>query len=73
MNQFILVEGVAAPPEGEALYAVRLIDCRTDEVPSLNGLPLSVLTRAPRAAVRSLMRGRDRHLWRTEVEQIGLN
>lgn len=70
MNQFILAEGVTLQPEGEGLYAVRLIDCRTGEVPSLNGIPLSVLTRAPRAAVRSFMRGRNRQLWRTEVEAV---
>jgi hypothetical protein len=70
MNQFILQEGVMAQPEGERLFSVRLIDCRTGEVPSLNGIPLSVLTRAPLAAARSFMRGRNRRLWRTEVEPL---
>ncbi len=70
MNQFILAQGLAAPPEGEGLFAVRLIDRRTGEVPCLNGIPLSVLTRAPRATARSFMRGRNQHLWRTEVEPV---
>lgn len=73
MNQFILTGGIAAKPEGERLFAVRLIDRRTGEVPSLNGIPFSVLTRAPRAAAQSFMRGRNHNLWHTEVEQISPN
>jgi hypothetical protein len=71
MHQFNLNPGNAAKAEGDRFFSVRLIDCRTGEVPSLNGIPLSVLTRAPRAAALSLMHGRNQRLWRTEVEPVG--
>lgn len=58
-------------PDQHRLYAVRLIDRRTGEVPSLNGTPLSQLTHAPQAVAQSLMRGRDRRIWRAEIEPAG--
>ncbi len=73
MNQFTMAKEFDAKPEGELLFSVRLIDCRTNEVPRLNGEPLSVLTRAPRAAALSFMRGRNRRLWRTEIEPVTPN
>lgn len=53
------------------LFSVRLIDRRTGAVPRLNGIPLSLLTRSPRQAVSNLMRGRNRAVWRAEVESVG--
>lgn len=70
MNQLLFSDGIMAPPEGQGLFSVRLIDCRTGEVPSLNGFPFSVLTRAPRAVSQSFLRGRNKRLWRTEVEPV---
>ncbi|WP_199259856.1 hypothetical protein [Paracoccus binzhouensis] len=70
MNQFIVTDGPAVRAEGEQLFSVRLIDRRTGEVPSLNGIPLSVLTHSPRSAVAAFLRGRNRLLWRTEVEPV---
>lgn len=59
-------------PEQARLYAVRLIDRRTGEVPSLNGTPLSQLTRSPQAVAQALMRGRDRSIWCAEIEATGI-
>ena len=70
MHQIWTAQDMSAKPEGNQLYSVKLIDSRTGEVPSLNGNRLSVLTRAPKAAVKALMQGRDRGLWRAEVEPV---
>ncbi|ABL73181.1 MULTISPECIES: hypothetical protein [Paracoccus] len=70
MNQFIVTNGTGANAEEGQLFSVRLIDRRTGEVPSLNGIPLSMLTHSPRAAIAAFMRGRDRLLWRAEVEPV---
>ncbi|MFT4012519.1 MAG: hypothetical protein QM682_03765 [Paracoccus sp. (in: a-proteobacteria)] len=59
-----------ARPETGELFSVRLVDLRTGQVPRLNGIPLSILTHAPRAAVGQLMRGRDRSIWRAEIEPL---
>ncbi|WP_238986738.1 hypothetical protein [Paracoccus sp. MKU1] len=70
MNQFIVTDGPETKVEGQQLFSVRLIDRRTGEVPSVNGIPLSILTQSPRSAVASFMRGRSRMLWRIEVEPV---
>ena len=52
------------------MFAVRLIDRRTGEVPRVNGNPLSLLTRSPRRAVAELLRGRSGPHWQTQVEPL---
>ena len=71
MKQAVEMRSTNTDAEGQQLFLVRLIDRRTGEVPSLNGTMLSVLTHTPRAAVLSFLRGRDRRLWRAEVELVG--
>jgi len=71
MSRPNVTNGTAPNAEGEQLFAVRLIDRRTGEVPNFNGNPLSVLTRSPRAAIADLMSGRNQKLWRAEVEPVG--
>ncbi|QRZ14751.1 hypothetical protein JWJ88_17455 [Paracoccus methylovorus] len=70
MSQFILTKAAIAETEGDQLFSVRLIDRRTGEVPNVNGVPLSLLTMSPRAAVSAFMQGRDQHVWRTEIEPV---
>lgn len=52
------------------VFAVRLIDRRTGEVPRVNGNPLSLLTRSPHRAVAELLQGRNASHWLTQVEPL---
>lgn len=61
----------AAP--GAPLFAIRLIDRRTGEVPRLNGKPISFLTATPRQAVEDLLKDRDRSKWIAQVDPVGLS
>ncbi|HWL58566.1 MAG TPA: hypothetical protein VNQ78_18060 [Paracoccus sp. (in: a-proteobacteria)] len=70
MNRFIAATVMTGSTTGEQLFSVRLIDRRTGEVPSINGIPLRVLTHSPQSAIAELMDGRDRHLWQAEVEPL---
>lgn len=49
---------------------VRLIDRRTGSVHRINGTPLTVFTRNPRAAADELLQGRDPALWEARIEPI---
>lgn len=64
--------GFAVPANGAPVFAIRLIDRRTGEVPRLNGNPIGMLTSTPRLAVEELMRGRDPSKWTAQIEQLGL-
>lgn len=57
-------------PETGPLFSVRLVDRRTGSVPKLNGIPLAMMTRQPKLAVTNLMRGRNRAVWRAEIEPV---
>jgi|GEM_PF-1298398 len=71
MNRFIAATAMTGSTTGGQLFSVRLVDRRTGEVPSINGIPLRVLTHSPQSAIAELMDGRDRHLWQAEVEPLG--
>ncbi|ATQ57754.1 hypothetical protein [Paracoccus yeei] len=63
-------ENTALEHDDGPMFAVRLIDRRTGEVPRVNGNPLSLLTRSPRRAVAELLRGRSGAHWQTQVEPL---
>lgn len=49
---------------------VRLIDRRTGALHRVNGTPLTVYTRNPRAAVAEMMLGRDPAIWEARIDLI---
>ena len=58
----------AAKASPAPLCVVQLIDRRTGALHRVNGMPLSVFTHTPHAAVIDMMSGRDPALWEARVD-----